>query len=138
MMSFLLFDSCRRDRFAVQRHDPFDLQMIGGDAFFVCQLLHRLADDPFGRAPAHQRHLRVLGAPTASAASSSGRIDFHLAHALFMHRLALVRVGVLVADQHAVFIMIVGGDDMLEARRARQRARRDAAVGELDSVCSRR
>ncbi len=72
----------------------------------------------------------------SSAPHSSGGFEqrqnrFHLAHALFVHRLALVRIGELVADQHAVFIVLVGGDDVHVARRARHRARRDAAGGDL-------
>ena len=34
---------------------------------------------------------------------------FHLAHPFFTHGLALVRVSKFIADEHAVFIVVVGG-----------------------------
>ena len=32
----------------VQRHDPFDGELIGHDAFFGCQFFHRFPDHAFG------------------------------------------------------------------------------------------
>ena len=55
----------------------------------------------------------------------------HLAHALFHHGAALGGVGVLVADQHAVFIVLVAGDDVGVAGHAGNGARGDAALGDL-------
>ncbi len=51
MISFLPFDSAAVIALRVERHDPFDLEKIGGYALLVCQLLYRLLDDPFSRAP---------------------------------------------------------------------------------------
>src|SRR5512141_702796 len=53
----------RNDRFAMQRHEPFDLQLIGRDAFLVRQLLYRFLDHPFSGSPADQRYLSVTGTP---------------------------------------------------------------------------
>ena len=43
----------------------------------------------------------------------------------------LTGVGVLVADQHAVFVVLVAGDDVGVAGHAGNGARRDAALGDL-------
>ena len=56
----LTLGNCRRDRFAMEWNHPFNLQMVRGDAFFVRQLLHRLANDSLGGAPTEQGDLRVV------------------------------------------------------------------------------
>src|SRR5262247_427025 len=43
----LTLGNYRRDRFAMERNHPLNLEVIGGNAFFVCQLLHSFANDPF-------------------------------------------------------------------------------------------
>ena len=54
----------------------------------------------------------------------------NLALALLHHVAALDGVGELVADEHAVFHVLVGGDGVGVARHAGNGARRDAAFGE--------
>src|SRR5205085_11585283 len=53
----------------------------------------------------------------------------HLSLPALHDRLALVRVGELVADEHAVLVVLVGGDDVGMSRRPRQCPRRDAVAG---------
>ena len=125
----------RSDDLGMERNEPFDLEMVRNDTFLVYEFLHRLADDSFGRAPANERHGGV------SRAQELRRLQlreerFHFAHALLMHRLALVGIGKLVADQHSVFVMFVGGDDMRVVRRAGKRARRNTAFGNSETLVS--
>src|SRR4029453_189288 len=92
--------------------------------------MYGFTNDSFGGAPPQQSDLSVFAAPELR------RVDqrqnrFHLAQALFMHGLALVRIGIFVADQYAVFIVIVGGDDMFESRSPRDRAWRNARFSKL-------
>src|SRR5262245_1204448 len=43
----LTLGNYRHDGFAMERNHPLNLEVIGGNAFFVCQLLHSFANDPF-------------------------------------------------------------------------------------------
>ena len=61
-----------------------------------------------------------------------------LAHALFHHGAALGGVGVLVADEHAVFVVLVAGDHVGVAGDAGDDARRDAALGDLVALVGAR
>src|SRR5882724_1170934 len=44
----------------VQRHNPFDGELIGHDAFFARQFFHRFPDYARGRAPTYQRDISLL------------------------------------------------------------------------------
>src|SRR5262245_38958382 len=44
----------------MQRHNPFNGELIGHDAFFACEFFHRFPDYARGRAPTHQRDISVL------------------------------------------------------------------------------
>ena len=81
--------------------------------------------------------------PTKVTCASSGPTSrglqerqnrFHLAHALFMHGLALVGVGVFVADQHAILVMFIGRHDMRVSRCPWQRPGRDTVIRELITI----
>ena len=62
------------------------------------------------------------------------RNAIHLAHALFHHGSALAGVRVLVADQHAIFIVFVAGDNVGVTRQPGNRPRRNSALGDLVSL----
>ncbi len=57
MVCFALAEDVE-DGVAVQRDEPADLQLVGGDAL-LGQLLARFADDAVGRAPADQGDVGV-------------------------------------------------------------------------------
>src|SRR5262247_1635643 len=58
---FLAFREHSDDRVGVERHEPLDLQVVGGNAC-ASQLLRRFANDSFRRSPANYRHLSVARA----------------------------------------------------------------------------
>src|SRR5438270_12919808 len=108
--------------------------MVGADVLRG-ELLDRLVDDAFGGTPSQQSHLRIAG--TREARRLEELEDaVHLAPAPLHDRLPLVRIGELVADEHAVLVVLVGGDDVRMPRRPRYRARRDAALGHLVALVS--
>ncbi len=78
--------------------------------------------------------IRVTSA-SAGPVSCGGGTDrlnsLHLAHALIHHGAALGGVGVLVADEHAVFVVLVARDDVGEAGDSGDGARGYATVGDL-------
>src|SRR5579859_2778850 len=112
---------------AVQRNEPAYLQVIGRDAL-LAQQFAGLFDYALGRAPADQGDIGI-GRPLQLGWWDRGRDALHLAHALFHHGAALDGVGVLVADQHAIFIVLIGGGGVSMAGHARNGARRNSALG---------
>ncbi len=107
------------NRVAVQRNQPADLQLIGGDSL-LGQQLARFLDDALGRSPADQGHVgirRALQRGRLNRGFNAG--DF--AHPLFHHGAALHGVGVFVADEHAVFIVLVARDHVGVAGNSRER-----------------
>ncbi len=94
------------------------------------RISHGLADHALGGSPADQRNLGIPWAPQFRR-RNGGSIPaiFRMRFSIMARR--LMRVGELVADQHAVFVVLVGGDGVDVARNARNGARRDAAVGDL-------
>src|SRR5437660_881742 len=64
----------------------------------------------------------------------------NLPHALFHHGATLDRVGEFVADQHAVFIVLVGCGGVDVAGHARNGTRRNTAFGDpvalVSTICS--
>ena len=95
--------------------------MIRDDAVRL-ELFDGLVDDSFGGAPSDQRDLGVR------RSGEAGRLEqrqdpVHLASSPLHDRLPLARVGELVADEHAVLVVLVGGDDVRVLGCARHRAR---------------
>ena len=85
---------------------------------------------PWVEPPADQGDLRVRGSFEPRGGDLRGHAG-KLAGALLDHLAADVGVGELVADQHAVLVVLVGGDHMGVAREPRYGAGRNAAVGVL-------
>ena len=118
------------DLFRVEGHQPLHVEMVGHDPLLACQLGHRLANHPAGRAPADEGHRRDRG---TEELRGSDRLEhpLHLAHALLVHRTAFLRVRVLIADQHAILVVLVARDHVKVAGDARHRPRRDPALGDF-------
>ena len=87
-------------------------------------------DHAFGGAPADQRDVGIARAPQHWR-RNRGLDAGNFAHALFHHGAALRRVGEFVADQDAVFIVLVAGSSVGVAGDAGNGARRNAALGDL-------
>ena len=87
---------------------------------------------PFGRTPSDQRDGGVFGADELRRGDVVDRA-LHLARAFLDHHAALVRVGEFIADERAVFVMLVRGGREDVAGHAGHRARRDAALGVLEA-----
>ena len=95
---------------AVERVQVLEVDLVGGHARPV-ELLGGLADDAPGRAPADERHLRF--GPALQHRRLEARADaVHLAHPLLVHLAADGGVGVLVADQYAVLVVVVRARDV--------------------------
>ena len=120
------------DRVPMQRDEPSYRQMIGGDTRLP-QKLAGLVNHPVGRAPADQCDVRV-GRTLELRRWDRGRNAIHLAHALFHHGAALDGVRVFVADQHAVFIVLVARDSMSMAGHTGNGARGNSALGDFVSL----
>jgi len=92
-----------------------------------------LVDSRRRSSPTYERD--ISGWPgLIAAAVDRGRDAIFFAHALFHHGAALDGVGVLVADEHAVFIVFVARDYMGVAGNAGNDAGGDAALGDLVSL----
>ena len=124
------------DRVGVERHEPLDLQVVGDDALLAasCSIASRITPSV---EPQPTSVTSASAGPNSVGGSMTRQDAVHLAHALFVHRLAFVRIGVLVADQPAFVVVLVGGDHVDVAWRAGERARRDAAVGDLVALVAR-
>src|SRR6266853_2065837 len=114
------------NRFAMQRDEPADLQLIGRDSLFPEDLTGFL-DHPFGRPPADQGNVSIAGTHQYRRRNGSLNAD-HLAHALLHHGTALDRICVLVADQHAIFIVFVRAGGVGVAGHSWNSARRNTAL----------
>ena len=117
------------DGVAVERDEPADGEMVDGDAL-LAEEVAGFVDDAVGGAPADEGDVGVGGAAELRRGDGGGDA-VHLAHAFFHHGAALGVVGVGVGDEDAVFVVLVGGDDVGVAGDAGDDARGDAAVGDL-------
>src|SRR5713101_6101198 len=104
----------------LERNQNSILEMVGRDAFLVESLggLHQNAP---GGAPAHQRYVRV-GRPFEFQERHVLENRFHLAVAFVYHLLATDGVGINIADDDAVFIVLVGGGDEDVSGQTRNRS----------------
>ena len=116
----------------VEWNDPFDVKLIGHDSFFAGEFLDGFANHAFGRTPSDQRDGRVFGTDEFRRGDVVDR-SLHFAAAFLDHHAAHVRVGEFIADERAVFVVLVrgGGEDV--TGNAGHRARRDAALGVLET-----
>ena len=92
---------------------------------------HRLANHAFRGAPADQRDVGIGGSFELRRRQILQR-QVHLLHALFGDLAPHGGVAENVADQHAFFIVVVGGRDVHRIGRAGKRARGNAGLGEFD------
>src|SRR6266851_3053549 len=110
-----------QNRFAMQRHEPADLQLIGRDSFMI-EDLAGFFDYARRRTPADQSHIGIARA--CQSWRRHCRLDpGDLAHALFHHGAPLDRIGELIADQYAVFHVFVRGHGVDVPGHARNGAR---------------
>ena len=116
----------------VERDDPFDVKLIGHDSFLAGEFLDGFANHALGRTPADQRHGGVFRTDELRRGDVVDR-GLHLAAAFLDHHAALVRVGEFIADERAVFVVLVGGGGEDVTGHAGHRARRDAALGVLEA-----
>src|SRR6184192_3711235 len=116
----------------VQRHNPFNGELIGHDAFFARQFFHRFADYARGRAPTHQRDIGVLRTKELRRRDVLDRA-LHFAGAFLYHHPPFLRVGEFIADKRAVFIVLVGGGGKNVTGYARYGTRRNSARGVLET-----
>src|ERR1700687_2511413 len=112
--------------FAMQRHEPADLQLIGGDALLIEEFTS-LLDHSFRRTPANQGHIGIAWARERGR-RNGGLNTCDLAHTLFHHGPALDWIGELVANYYAVFLVFICSHRVDVAGHAGNRARRNAAV----------
>src|SRR5436190_20363404 len=97
----------------VERNDPFYLKLVGYDAFFAGEFLDGFANHALGRTPANQSDGGILGPEKFWRGDVVDRRQ-HFAAAFLDHHSALVRIGELIADDRAVFVVLVrgGGEDV--------------------------
>src|SRR5439155_17148082 len=117
------------DRFSVQRNQPANLKLIGGYAFGI-ENLHGLTDHALRGTPSDQGNVRARFPHQVLRRHRSFNAS-NLALPLFHHGAALVRVGELVADQHAILIVFVGGGGVHIPRYTGNRAWGDPGFGDL-------
>src|SRR5256714_10175896 len=112
------------DLSGVEGNDPFYLKVVGHDAFFAGKFLDGFTNHALGRAPADESDSGILGTEKLWRGDIVDR-SLHFAAAFLDHHPALVRGGEFVADNRAVFVVLVGrrGGDV--ARDARDPARWD-------------
>src|SRR5437764_4989938 len=96
------------DLSGVEGNDPPDLKLIGHDAFFAGEFLEGFENHTISGAPTNQRDGSVFGADEFRRGDV---VDgcLHLAAAFFDHHPPLVRVSELIADDRAVFVVLVSG-----------------------------
>src|SRR5439155_26780091 len=87
-----------------------EVELIGRDAGAV-ELLDRFVDHAPRGAPADERHLGT-GSALEDGGLEAGPGAHHLAHPLLVHLAADGGVGVLVADQYAVLVVVVRARDV--------------------------
>ena len=117
------------DGFAMQRHHPADLQLIGGDALFR-QNLPGFLDDAVGGPPADQRHIRVAQGPISSGGGTAASMPATFRWRFSIMARRLIGIGELVADQYAVLHVLIRGGGVVVAGNAGDGARRNTAFGE--------
>src|SRR6476659_2544097 len=105
------------DLSGVEGNNPFYLKLIGHDAFFAGEFLDGFADHALGRTPADQGNRGVFRAEKFRRRDIVDR-RLHFATAFLDHNPALVRVGEFIADDRAVFVVLVGGGGEDVARDA--------------------
>src|SRR5262249_4149050 len=112
----------------VQRHNPFDGELIGYDAFFAREFFYRFADYACGRAPTPQRDVGLL---RANEFRRHNVVDcaLHFARAFLHHHPPLLWIGEFITDERAVLIVLVrrGGENV--TGHARHRTGRNSAIG---------
>src|ERR1700682_4613713 len=113
-------------------NDPPDLKLVRLNAFFAGEFLDGFANHALGRTPADQRDRGVLG-PEKFWRSDVVDGSLHFPAAFLDHHPPLVRVGEFVADDRAVFVVLVGGGGEDVTGDTGHRARRDAALGVLEA-----
>src|SRR5713101_5864771 len=114
------------NRFAMQRNEPADLQLIGRDSLFPEDLTGFL-DHTFGRPPADQGNVSIAG--THQYRRRNGSLDAdHFAHALFHHGAPLDGIRELVTDQHAVFVVFVSASGVSVAGHSGNGTRGNTAL----------
>ena len=91
----------------MQGNEPADLQLVGNNSL-LGQQLARFLDDALGRSPADQVTSASAGLAAWRLHRSFNAGDF--AHPFFHHGAAFHGVGVFVADEHAIFIVLVARD----------------------------
>src|SRR5262249_51144806 len=114
------------DLLRAQRHNPFDGELIGHDAFFAREFFHRFPDHAGSGAPTHQRDIGLLWTNEFRRRDVLDRA-LHFAGALLHHHPPLLRIGEFIADKCAVFIMLVGRGSKNVTWHSRHRARRNSA-----------
>src|SRR6266487_1800619 len=110
----------------VQRHNPFNGDLIGHDAFFARQFFHRFADYARGRAPTHQRDIGILRTNEFRRRDVFDRA-LHFAGAFLHHHPPFLRIGEFITDERAVFVVFVGRGGKNVTEHSRHRARRNSA-----------
>src|SRR6266704_4563134 len=109
----------------MQRHNPFNGELIGYDAFFACQFFHRLPDYARGRAPTPPRALGLLRTNEFRRRDVLDRA-LHFAGAFLHHHPPLLRIRKFITDERAVFIMLIGRGSKNVTGHAWHRARRNS------------
>src|SRR5438552_9951874 len=99
------------DLSGVEWNNPFYLKMIGHDSFFSGELFYRFADHAVGRTPPDQCNSSVFGSEKFWRGDVVDRA-LHFTGAFFHHHPALVRVGKFIADERAVFVVLVRGSNV--------------------------
>src|SRR5881394_4421423 len=92
----------------VEGNDPPDLKLVGHNAFFAGEFLDGFANYALGRTPADQRDSGVLGTEKLWRGDVVDR-SLHFAPTFLDHHPALVRVGEFIADDRAIFVVLVRG-----------------------------
>src|ERR1700674_3103536 len=96
------------DLSSVEWNDPSDLKVIGHDPFLAGEFLDGFENHAVGRSPPDQRDGGVFRADEFWRSDVVDR-SLHLASAFLDHHPAFVRVGEFIADNRAVFVVLVGG-----------------------------
>src|SRR5438046_1794655 len=96
------------DLSGMEGNDPSYLKLIGHDAFFAGEFLDGFANHALGRTPADQGDGSVLGSEKFWRSDVVDR-SLHFAATFLDHHPALVRVGELIADDRAVFVVLIRG-----------------------------
>src|SRR5271167_322827 len=122
------------NRFAVEWHEPANLELIGRNAL-LDENLTGFFDHPLRRTPPKQGHVGVVR-PAEHRWRNGGLNTGHLAHPFLHHLPSFDRIGELVAEQYAVFHMFVRGHRMDVSWNARDSSRGNTALRDLVSFVS--